>query len=76
MWEYVLAIFIGAAIPLITIWLQSKEKRKYFEFERKEKMKMVAIEKRLEAHQMAIKLWYDLKSVIHAEDLDDKKIKF
>lgn len=75
MWDYILAGLIGAAIPLITLWLQSKEKRKYFELERKEKLKLVAIDKRLEAHQLAFKQWFDLKSVIHSPDGDPHKIE-
>jgi hypothetical protein len=75
MWDYILAGLIGAAIPLITLWLQSKEKRKYFELERKEKLKMVAIDKRLETHQQALKQWYSLKAVIHASDDDPHKTK-
>jgi hypothetical protein len=46
-------ILIGAAIPLIILKIQSREKRKYFELERKDKFRMAAIEKRLEAHQKA-----------------------
>lgn len=72
MWNYLITLLIGAAIPLITIWLQSREKRKYFELERKEKMKMVLIEKRLETHQQAIKQWDILKSVIHKPDNEEK----
>lgn len=75
MWDYLIAILIGAAIPLITLWLRSKEKRKYFELERKEKLKLVAIDRRLEAHQQALKHWYDLKSVIHTSDDDEHKRK-
>ena len=74
MWDYILAVLIGAAIPLITLWFQSKEKRKYFELERKEKFKLVAIEKRLEAHQQAIKQWEILQSVIHKPDEEEKSI--
>ncbi len=73
MWNYIIAILMGAAIPLITIWLQSREKRKYFELERKEKLKMVAIENRLKAHQQALKYWDDLRSVIHSPDSDKRK---
>ena len=74
MWDYLLAVFVGAAIPLITLWLQSKEKKKYFELERKEKLKLVAIDKRLETHQQAIKQWFDLYTVIHKPDNDEGKI--
>ena len=72
MWNYILAVLIGATIPLITLWFQSKEKKKYFEMERKEKLKMVAIEKRLEAHQQALKHWNQLRSVIHEKDFDKR----
>jgi len=68
MWDYIIAILIGAAIPLITIWFQSKEKRKYFELERTEKMKTIVIEKRLEAHQQALRQWEVMQSVIHIPD--------
>ena len=74
MWEYIIALIIGAAIPLITIWFQSREKQKYFELERKEKFKMVEIEKRLAAHQEAIKQWNYLQSIIHS-DYNDHKTK-
>ena len=72
MWDYILVLLIGAAIPLITLWFQSREKRKYFELERKEKFKLVAIEKRLEAHQQAISQWEILQSVIHKPDGEEK----
>ncbi|MCH7826452.1 MAG: hypothetical protein IIC75_00525 [Bacteroidetes bacterium] len=74
MWDYILLILIGAAIPLITLRFQSKEKRKYFELERKEKFKMVAIEKRLATHQEAIKHWHLLLSVMHRNNEDEHKL--
>lgn len=74
MWGYILTLLIGVAIPLIVFWLQDKQKEKYFELERKEKFKMVAIEKRLEAHQQALKLWDDLRSFIHSPDSDPDKM--
>lgn len=73
MWDIIVALIVGAAIPIITQRIQSKEKSKYFELERKEKFKMVAIERRLAAHQEAFKLWYDLRSVIHKPDDDQQK---
>ena len=75
MWDIIIALVIGAAIPIITQYVQSKEKEKYFDLERKEKLKLVAIEKRLEAHQQALQHWYNLKTVIHAKDDDSKKIE-
>lgn len=74
-WGYIVAFIVGAAVPIFINWLERKDKRKYFELERKEKLKMVAIDKRLEAHQQALKLWYDLKSVIHSPDGDPHKIE-
>ena len=74
MWDYILVLLTGAAIPLITLWFQNREKRKYFELERKEKLKLVAIEKRLEVHQQALKHWLDLYSVIHKPDNDENKM--
>lgn len=53
MWNYIIAILIGAAIPLIIQKIQSREKRKFFELERKDKFRMAAVEKRLDAHQKA-----------------------
>jgi len=73
MWNFILAILIGAAIPLITLWLQSKEKRKYFELERKEKFKLVAIDRRIETHQQVFLRWHKLLSVIHKSDDDEVK---
>ena len=72
MWGCIVTLLIGAAIPLVTLWLQSKEKRKYFELERKEKLKMVAIEKRLEVHQKTLKQWEIMRSVIHSPDSVEK----
>ena len=51
MWETLITLLIGAAIPLIIQRLQSKEKKKFFELEHKEKLKLTALDKRLEAHQ-------------------------
>jgi hypothetical protein len=44
-----------------------------FKLERKDKFRMVAIEKRLAAHQEAFKLWDNLLQVIHLND--EEKIK-
>jgi len=74
MWDYILVALIGAAIPLITLWLQSKEKRKYFELERKEKLKLVAIYRRLNAHQEAFIQWDKLVGVIH-KPLGERKVR-
>jgi hypothetical protein len=53
MWDYIIAVLIGAAIPLIIQKIQSSEKSKFFELERKDKFRMAAVDKRLEAHQKA-----------------------
>lgn len=74
MWDYLIAILVGAAIPLISMRFQSKEKRRYFELESKDKLKMVAIERRLESHQQAYAMWYRLIWVIHASKQERAKV--
>lgn len=51
----ILGIFVGAFITLLV--------QKY---DRKDKFRLVAIEKRLQAHQEAYALWYKLIWVIHS----------
>ena len=63
MWEIVMALIVGAAIPIIIQYIQTKEK---------EKFKLVAIEKRLEAHQQALKQWSILQYVIHKKNNEEK----
>lgn len=72
--SYVVTLFSGAAIPMINNWLNKIEKEKYFKLEVKEKLKLVAVEKRLEAHQKAFSKWYDLLEVIHKPDHDPGKL--
>lgn len=72
MWDYIVAVLVGAAIPTFINWLQRKDERKKFELERKDKYKLVAIEKRLEAHQGAYKHWIQLVEVIHEKDPDKR----
>lgn len=71
----ILYLFAIASIPLITLWIDGLRKKKYFELERKEKFRSVAIEKRLEAHQQALNHWNKLSSVIHSPDTDSIKRK-
>lgn len=54
-------ICIGAFITLLAQY-----------FDRKDKYRMIAIEKRLQAHQDAFYQWYKLKNAIHLQD-DDKR---
>ena len=54
--------------------MQRRDERKKFDLERKDKYKLVAIEKRLEAHQQAYFLWDKLIHVIHERD-DEKRNK-
>jgi len=55
----ILGIFVGAFITLLV--------QKY---DRKDKFRLVAIEKRLQAHQKAYALWYKLIWVIHSPSAD------
>ncbi len=52
-----LGIFVGAFITLLVQM-----------FDRKDKYRLIAIEKRLEAHQRAFILWFELLNVIHKPD--------
>ena len=70
--EFLFSFLAGAAVPIFINWLQRKDERKKFELERKDKYKLVAIEKRLEAHQQAYFHWEKLTSVIHEKD-DEKR---
>ena len=68
MWENILFIFIGAALSMVSSWITRRDERKKFELERKDKYKMVAIEKRLEAHQKAMYYWYKLLNILYDKD--------
>jgi len=65
------AIFtlLGVAMgSLITMYVSSKNReqtKNLFSLERKDKFRMIAIEKRLEAHQKALSYWYELRDIIH-----------
>ncbi len=74
MWDYILAFLVGAAIPTFNNWLQRKDERKKFELGRKDKYKLVAIERRLDAHQQAYKHWNKLVEIIHEKDEDKRNI--
>ncbi len=67
---YIIAFVVGAAVPIFINWLEIREKRKQFELERKDKYKLVAIEKRLEAHQQA---YNQTMQFMKAMDYRDKK---
>ncbi len=58
-----LGIFIGAFITLFVQW-----------YDQKTKFRLVAIEKRLQAHQEAFSWWYKLIWVIHSSSEDRIKV--
>ncbi len=58
-----LGIFVGAFITLLI--------QKY---DRKDKIRLAAIEKRLQAHQEAYTLWYELSWVIHSSSSNRIKV--
>lgn len=72
MWDYILTFMVGAAVPIFNNHWQQKNDRKKFELERKDKYKLVAIEKRLCTHQEAFSLWHKLIRIIHSPS--DEKI--
>ena len=67
-WEYLLTFLIGAAIPIIGILIQRRDKNKLFEIERKDKFKLAALDKRLEAHQKAYALCSKMLEVMDSQD--------
>ena len=71
---YIIAFIVGAAVPIFINWLERREKRKQFELERKDKYKLVAVEKRLEAHQQAFYHWEKLIEIIHEPDIEKRNI--
>ena len=72
MWNYIITFLIGAAVPVFISWLQRRDERKKFKLERKDKYKLVAIEKRLEAHQQAFYKSNKLRLVIHESNWKKK----
>ncbi len=74
MWIDPLSLLIGAGIPVFTLWINSKEKQKYFELEVKEKLRLLAAERRLEAHQKAFSMWWKLSTILFPKN-DDEKYK-
>jgi len=73
MWSYIITLIIGAAIPVLIRLIDSKEKQRFYDLEVKEKLRLVEVEKRLEAHQNAATLWYRLLEVIHKQGGKDKE---
>jgi len=71
---YIIAFVVGAAVPIFLNWLERREKRKQFGLERKDKYKLVAVEKRLEAHQRAFYHWGKLSEIIHEPDIENRNI--
>lgn len=61
-----------AAVPIFINWLQRRDERKQFDLQRKDKYKLVAVEKRLEVHQQAFNQWCKLKDVIHGNDVEKR----
>jgi len=75
MWGYIIAFLVGAAVPIFINWLERKDKRKQFNLERKDKYKLVAIEKRLEAHQKAYFQCMDfLKAIDYHDESDVRRV--
>jgi len=75
-WEYLLTFLVGAAIPLIGILIQRRDKNKLFEIERRDKFKLAALDKRLEAHQKAYALCSVMMVVMDSSDEDEVRKVF
>ena len=72
-WEFILGVLVGAAIPLITFLIQRRDRRKLFEIERKDKFKLAALDKRLEAHQKAYALCSKMLVIMDTQDETEVK---
>ena len=72
MWDTILTLIIGALIPVALQWFGVIERKKYFNLNRKEKLREVAIEKRLEKHQEALIQWDNLTPTLHMDDNGNK----
>ena len=67
------AFFGGAAVVIGQVYLSRKEsadRKKLAKIERLDKYTTVALEKRLECHQKAFSLWYDLMWLLNAKKND------
>lgn len=53
--------------------LEKNERKESYDLATKDKFRLVAIDKRLETHQMALKYWYKLRDIIHSTDEDKRK---
>ena len=73
--EGLIGVLIGSIITIIIFRIERRDRLKLSSQERKDKFKLVAIEKRLEAHQQALKYWDKLRSVIHGKEEDSNRIK-
>lgn len=52
--------------------IEKKQNQVLFELERKDKFRLVAVEKRLDAHQQALSHWYKLKKIYHKRNSNQK----
>jgi len=65
--EGLIGVLIGSLITYIIFRTERKDKLSLASKERQDKFRLVAIEKRLEAHQKAMKYWYKMIEVIHKQ---------
>lgn len=72
MWEYFLVFLSGVAVPILINLFQVHLDRKKFDLQRKDKYKLVAVERRLEVHQQAFNHWCKLRKVIHEQDVNKR----
>ncbi|NUN09521.1 MAG: hypothetical protein HUU54_10135 [Ignavibacteriaceae bacterium] len=73
-WENLLLYLAGAFVSICSILMQQWHERKRYYLERMDKYKLVASEKRLDAHQKAFVHSVQLINIIHEID-EDKRSK-
>lgn len=73
--EGLIGVVLGSIITYFIFRAERKDKLSLAEKDRRDKFRLVSIDKRLEAHQQALKYWELLRSVIHKSDDDEEKFK-
>ena len=71
-WFSLIGFVLGSLITVIIFRIERKDRLKISSQECKDKFKLVAIEKRLEAHQQALAYWYKMIKYVHKKNTLEK----
>ena len=73
--EGLIGVVLGSIITYLIFRTERKDKLILAEKDRRDKFRLVSIDKRLEAHQKALRHWELMRTVIHKPDEDLEKVK-